>query len=325
MGLLLWVVGSGYSFAASSPVVSSSTARAGNTGCAEGAWVSPGEPCPVDGQLPVEESDGARGESRPAKSKRAYNLLNPTPRDRLRPMSTDRPDQTESPYTVDAGHFQLEMDFVTAAFTRRASMRTEERSIAPVNLKLGLLNNVDLQFVLDPYSYSRVNDRAAGSVATAAGFGDTTTRVKINLWGNDGGRTAFGAMPFVKWPLPVSELRNGRTEGGIIFPLAVELADGWDLGAQTALGFVRNPSNDGYDTEFVNSVTVGHGLSATVGMYVEFFTVTRARSDLEWQGQVDLGGTYALGENLQLDAGCNFGVTDSAPDFNPFAGLSWRF
>jgi hypothetical protein len=37
-----------------------------------------------------------------------------------------------------------------------------------------------------------------------------------------------------------------------------------------------------------------------------------------------VGFTYALGENLQLDGGCNFGVTEAAPDFNPFVGFSFR-
>src|SRR5688572_5942243 len=46
-------------------------------------------------------------ESVPHKSH--YHLFNPTPRAQMREMSTDRPDQTESPYTVDAGHVQVEM------------------------------------------------------------------------------------------------------------------------------------------------------------------------------------------------------------------------
>ena len=36
--------------------------------------------------------------------KRHYHLFNPTPRELLREMSTDRPDVTESAFTVDAGH-----------------------------------------------------------------------------------------------------------------------------------------------------------------------------------------------------------------------------
>jgi hypothetical protein len=42
--------------------------------------------------------------------KRGYTLSNPTPAAALREMSTGRPDKTGSPYTVDAGHFQIEMD-----------------------------------------------------------------------------------------------------------------------------------------------------------------------------------------------------------------------
>ena len=46
----------------------------------------------------------------------ALCCLTPTLADDLRPLSTDRPDTTESAYTVDAGHFQFEMEM--AAFTR---------------------------------------------------------------------------------------------------------------------------------------------------------------------------------------------------------------
>lgn len=41
-----------------------------------------------------------------APDKSGYHLFNPTPTALMREMSTDRPDQTESAYTADAGHFQ---------------------------------------------------------------------------------------------------------------------------------------------------------------------------------------------------------------------------
>jgi hypothetical protein len=46
-----------------------------------------------------------------------YNLFNPTPRALMREMSTDRPDKTESAYTVD-GHFQFEADLVSFSIDR---------------------------------------------------------------------------------------------------------------------------------------------------------------------------------------------------------------
>ena len=108
--------------------------------------------------------------------KSSYHFFNPTPREFMRELSTDRPDQTESPYTVDAGHFQVEMDFVNATFDRDQSgcgdVRTEICEIAPLNLKVGLLNNVDLQFVLESHVRSRVEDRIANTVAEASGCGD---------------------------------------------------------------------------------------------------------------------------------------------------------
>src|SRR5688500_9280794 len=78
-----------------------------------------------------------------------YNLFNPTPRELMRELSTDRPDTTESADTVDAGHVQVEMSFVE--YTRDGGGAFEEFAFVPVNLKVGLLNNVDLQLVLPSY------------------------------------------------------------------------------------------------------------------------------------------------------------------------------
>src|SRR5215207_10777024 len=73
-----------------------------------------------------------------------YHLFKPTPRELMREMSTDRPDKTESAYTVDAGHFQFEMDVLNYAYDRNNGLpddtTIESVAIAPINLKLGLCN-----------------------------------------------------------------------------------------------------------------------------------------------------------------------------------------
>src|SRR5688572_22582399 len=60
--------------------------------------------------LPVTPRAAAAGEGAAA-DKSAYTLFNPTPRELMREMSTDRPDVTESSKTVDAGHVQVELSF----------------------------------------------------------------------------------------------------------------------------------------------------------------------------------------------------------------------
>lgn len=260
--------------------------------------------------------------------KSRYTLFNPTPQAAMRAMSTDRPDQTESAYTVDAGHFQYELDFLNYTYDRDKSgggdVRTRDFAVAPVNLKLGLLNHVDLQLMIDPYVRTKTEDRLAGTAQKASGFGDLTTRLKINFWGNDGGPTAFALMPFVKWPLSASDVRNGETEGGLIAMLAFELPAGWSSTFMTEVDRVGDDFG-GHDTEFINSLTFAHALTGRLGGYVEFFTVTSRTPGFKWQGQLDFGLTYAVSENTQLDLGCNFGITRSAPDYQPFAGLSRRF
>jgi hypothetical protein len=260
--------------------------------------------------------------------KSQYTLFNPTPRELMREMSTDRPDQTESPISVDAGHFQVEMDLVGATFDHDRSgpddVRTEAWSVAPMNLKVGLWNNVDLQLMIDPFIHVRTKDRVAGTITEDSGFGDITTRVKINLWGNDGGKTALAVMPFVKWPLSESDVRNGQWEGGIIVPFSFELPAGWSSTVMTEVDFVSDGSSS-YDTEFFNTITVARDLTQKLGFYLEFAATVSTASRSPWQGQVDGGLTYAWTPDLQLDLGCNFGVTSSAPDFNPFVGISFRY
>lgn len=281
--------------------------------CAAGLWL-------------LLSREGQAVESRGDKT--GFTLSNPTPAALMRELSTDRPDQTESAYTVDAGHFQVEMDFLNVKLDRDTSgggdVRSRELRLAPVNLKLGLTNSVDVQFLVDPFVKSRVEDRALGVVTRASGFGDVTTRVKINLWGNDGGKTAFAIMPFVKWPLSASGVRNGKTEGGLIVPVAVELGEGWGLGAMTEVDLVSDTTG-GMETEFLNSVTLACDFTKRLGGYAEFVAVHSRAPGFKWQGQVDLGVTYAVRDDTQLDFGCNFGVTRSAPDLQPFVGVSRRF
>jgi hypothetical protein len=184
---------------------------------------------------------------------------------------------------------------------------------------------LDLHLILDSYVRTRTEDRAAGISDRASGLGDLTVRLKKNFWGNDSGSSAFGVIPYFKVPTAGRGVGNGSVEGGLLFPLAVRLPGEFDLGLQTRLDCLRNDGRSGHHLESVNSVVVGHSIVGPLSGYVEFFTIHPFESNSPWQGLVDCGLTYLLTEDIQLDAGCNFGVTASAPDYNPFLGLSWRF
>ncbi|WP_009966138.1 transporter [Verrucomicrobium spinosum] len=241
----------------------------------------------------------------------------------LREMSTDRPDKTESAYTVDAGHLQIEADLITWTRDREHGVAYDALDVATMNFKFGLTDSIDFQVVVASYHYERT--RADRVRSTDEGFGDLTLRTKFNVWGNDGGRTALAIMPVVTLPTASGDYGVADAEAGIIVPLAVELAKGWALGLMTELDVVNDEDGSGHTVHVVNSITVGHDLTEKLGMYVEFFSEIPAENTSEWIGTVDVGFTYAVTENLRLDAGVNVGVTDTADDLNPFLGISMRF
>lgn len=261
-----------------------------------------------------------------APEKAGYTLFQRTPASLLRDLSTDRPDLTESPYTVDAGWWQLESDL--AAYTRDhdksrgADVKASALSFATFNLKAGLTHRIDLQTVIETYTRVRVHDHASGRRERASGFGDITSRLKINLWGNDGGQTAFALMPFIKWPTSRHGLGNDSIEGGLIAPFALELPGGWSCGMMTEVDIVRNESDTGYTAEWVNTITFSRDIAGRLGGYVELATALVRGRDL---ATFDCGLTYGVSRDIQLDCGANLGLTPATEDLTLFAGLTVRF
>jgi hypothetical protein len=264
-----------------------------------------------------------------AGEKSGYTLLDPVPAEQMREFNTDRPDKTESPYTVDAGHFQIEADLFTSTHDHdtsgHADLIRDEYTIAPMNLRVGVLPNVDFQLLVVPFVHERTKDRVTGAVEERSGFGDLTARVKVNLWGNDGSGTALGLLPFVKFPTSQDGLGNGAVEGGMIIPFAVDLPLGFGLGVMTEFDFNENSGSQDRHVEYINSITLDHNLCGKLAGYLEFFSSVSDEPGADWIGTVDLGLTYALSRDVQLDAGVNLGVTKAADDLNFFMGLSLRF
>jgi len=261
-------------------------------------------------------------------NKSGYNLFNPTPNKYLREISPDRPDKTDSPFTVDAGHFQLELDYANFTYdapnSERGKVESEDYQIAPMNVKVGLLNNMDFQLVLSPYQWQRREDKTTGAVEHQSGFGDITPRVKLNLIGNDSGFFALGIIPFVKFPTAQDNLGNGAYEGGVGIPYAFNVPN-WDVGLQTTVSCVRDDLGSGYHAEIDDSISIGHAVFGKLEYHVEFFSGVSTEKNSDWIGTFDTWFTYQVNENLIFDSGVYIGVTVAADDWHPWVGMTWRY
>ena len=251
--------------------------------------------------------------------KSGFTLFNRTHEGLVRELTPDRPDKTESPYSVDAGHFQIEADFVNFTRTTLNASSSTEALYGNFLAKAGLNRTMDLQFGFSPLAVTQV-----GGGGSQTGMTDLTVRLKWNLMGNEGGDFAFGLLPFVS--LPTSG-QGTKIAGGLSLPTGYSLPFGFEGGAMATV--TLDPATEvgasGYFASLSTMATFGHDIVGPVGGYVEFFNTLPQFKTEGWVATLDLGLTYGVNPHLQFDAGVNLGVTDASDAVNAFTGVTARF
>jgi hypothetical protein len=251
-----------------------------------------------------------------------FHLLNPVPKDKMRDMETDRPDVTESPFTVDAGHFQYETDLVKFKRERDEISSLHTILINQADLKLGLTNSTDLQVVIQTFGKQRELDLATGNQTTSHGLGDLTIRLKQNLLGDDKGKFAIAILPYLKFPTSEFD-EEERYEGGLIIPMQLKLPNDWKLAFQVEGDRLQNKHDRHLHTEFLQSIALSHEiLKGLDGIAETLYTYDFKHH--QWANFLNAAMQLSLAQNFKLDAGFNYGVqTDAEKTY--FIGTSFRF
>jgi len=90
----------------------------------------------------------------------------------------------------------------------------------------------------------------------------------------------------------------------------------------TEVDVVRNAADSGYEYVWVNRASFDHKLVGDLSSFLELVSeVGPGRPALSFNA----GLTYGIGEDLQLDAGTNLGITRPAEDLRLFVGITKRF
>lgn len=238
-----------------------------------------------------------------------------------RPLSTDRPDTTESAFTVPKGMFQIEASILDFSRDRRGTLTPHSQWIfGQINMKHGITHHTDAQLIFNTHSVA--GQVEGGDRTYSNGFGDITLRIKRNLWGNDSGESALAVMPYLTFPTH-SGMSNRAWAGGLILPFATTLPNGWSLGLMTELDF-RDRATDGSGRfQWLHSATTGIPISDNFGAYLELVSIVSPTAPHQLSSNAGL--TFQVTPSLILDAGCRIGLSQSAPDIGVFSGFSIRF
>ena len=256
-----------------------------------------------------------------------YTLFNPTPTDQMRSFSTDRPTKSSVPYTVPAGHFQYEGNLFGYAYNDTSVADTTTRSWLAANptFKLGLLDNVDFEVSISAFNSVQATVRSSGATAGRIGFGDTFTRAKVNLFGNDGGVAALALIPYAKWPTAPLGIGNQVVEGGVVAPLALSLPYGLTAIVMGELDYLKNPNDNGYHVNIPALLNLSRTVLPNVTAYAEFYADWSTNQQVATVYTADFALAWTPRPNLQFDIGVNVGLVSAATPLQIYAGISQRF
>ena len=249
-----------------------------------------------------------------------FSLFNPVPREQMREMETDRPDVTESPFTVDAGHFQLETDLVRSIREKTETTQTNTFLVNQMNLKIGIAASTAIQIGFQTYGRQSEKELDTNEKTITDGHGDLTLRIKQNLIGNDGGNFALALLPYVKFP--TSKYEDSRFEGGLIIPMQYKLSGEWSLGFQVEVDRLKDQDERAMHTEFLQTLTISHAIIKGVDGIAETYYTYDFKAH-QFSNYINAAIQMDVARDFKLDAGLNLGLQHTAAK-HFFVGASYR-
>lgn len=230
----------------------------------------------------------------------------------------DRPDATESPYTVPLGFYQLELGG-TFTVNEIGSFKSETISVPETLLRIGLSQTVELRLGWSGAQDERLE--LAGMDVAIDGIGDTEIGLKIGRSENKDSGFATAILLSTSVPTGDAEFTSDRFDPSIRLALGLPVSDRVDIGFN--VGVAMASEFDGADRDqlssLVYSLVSGFGLTDRLGLYMEVFGDTGLSRESSPANYLNAGVTYLVRPDLQLDIEGGVGLSDNADDW--FAGI----
>lgn len=229
---------------------------------------------------------------------------------------------TEWTTTVKPGRFLLEVDAISLSIDREPGLKYTAFGAASTFLTTGLSANWDIQ-VGAQFFLSQKFD-AAGLTERQSGVGDVYVRTKWRFYESEDTYTSIAVLPYLKLPTNSGGVGNDAVEGGVIFPFQTQLTGGFSFAAMGKLAFLRNDSDDGYDTYWFASATVSRRILKAIGIYGEA-TMAISSGSAPWAGTMGVGATLNVSESVWWDYAIYRGLSSGATDWNHVLRFNYGF
>jgi hypothetical protein len=232
------------------------------------------------------------------------------------PLVSDRPDFTESTGTIAPGHVQIE-----GGITRQEIGEEDALSAGEVLVRLGMTERLEAR--LGVGSWTRI-DFPGGELD---GYEDPTVGLKVRLTppvdDRPPGFPAASLLLSTSVPVGSEELTTDEWEPEARVALDWILTDLLSLGANVGIAY-PSAGGDRFD-QLLASVTLGIAATDRLGVFVETYGFSEEEPEGDATQYVDTGVTFALTDDLQLDARIGFGLNDPSPERFVGVGVAARW
>ncbi|MEL6615635.1 MAG: transporter [Bacteroidota bacterium] len=233
------------------------------------------------------------------------------------PLTTDRPDFTESPLAVAPGRVQVEVGTTFEDFGDGFT-----QFIAPETLvRIGVLPFAEVRLGAPNYV---VRDRGLPDEAgLLRGTDDPAIGLKLELPSPAGIDLAF--LPSTTIPLKDDDpevFGAERLQPSFLLIAGTDVTPTISIGTQGGIAYLE-PGLDG--AELAGTFVVGVSLTEQASVFAEVAATDIIDLDAPAAVLLHTGATLLLSDDLQLDAHVGAGLSDTAPDYLVGVGASARF
>lgn len=251
-------------------------------------------------------------------------LAGPAEADDKSPICADRPGKATSACTVPQGHWQLESALADWTLQKTDGERDTSLVIGETTIKYGLTGASDIEVDVTPWQ--RASSSFGALHSSVSGIGDVRVIYKQRLSASDA-PVQIIAMPFIKVPTANHALGNGKWEGGLLFPASYSIPKSpLSIGVTPEIDWVADGDGQGHHLAMVQVASLDLAASSKLNIAAEIWGAW------DWdpagttrQASADASAAYLLSNDVQLDAGANFGLNQATPDVELYGGVSVRF
>lgn len=210
-------------------------------------------------------------------------------------ISTDRPNQTESPFTLPLGHIQIETGI---------SIEDSQSNINTL-FRIGIINGIEVRL----NSNYLMNDNI--TALKKSSFSDFEVGAKFKIWGESNDKTKIGFLTHLSIPSAPEVFSNN--EYGLLSRVLVS----HDLKNDSQIGYNLGYNKySNYDGDLIYTIEYGRSL----GSFGVFFELFGNESSNNSSLNFDSGIIYLIDNDKQLDLSIGRGLNNDM--FYVSAGFS---